>query len=231
MPTTLAWGDVALRLALTVVAGALIGFDRGEHGRPAGLRTTILVCLAAAFAMLLANALLPTSGKTQSSFATLDAMRLPLGILTGMGFIGAGAIVRRDNLVLGVTTAATMWFVTVIGLCFGAGQIGLGLAGLALAIVVLQGVMWLESVLPQDRQAALTLTTAPDVPTRDDIEAMLRGQGYRIAGWRVTYLRDPPRRQLRCEVQWRARPGEVRPPDFLDGLQRRTDVIELEWRP
>jgi putative Mg2+ transporter-C (MgtC) family protein len=231
MPTTLEWGDIALRLALTVLAGALIGFDRGEHGRPAGLRTTILVCLAAAFAMLLANALLPTSGKTQSSFATLDVMRLPLGILTGMGFIGAGAIVRRDNLVLGVTTAATMWFVTVIGLCFGAGQIGLGLAGLALAIVVLQGVMWLESVLPQDRQAALTLTTAPDVPTPDDIEAMLHGQGYRIAGWRVAYLREPPRRQLRCEVQWRGRAGEVRPPGFLDGLQRRTDVIELEWRP
>jgi putative Mg2+ transporter-C (MgtC) family protein len=231
MPTTLAWGDVALRLALTVVAGALIGFDRGEHGRPAGLRTTILVCLAAAFAMLLANALLPTSGKTQSSFATLDAMRLPLGILTGMGFIGAGAIVRRDNLVLGVTTAATMWFVTVIGLCFGAGQIGLGLAGLALAIVVLQGVMWLESVLPQDRQAALTLTTAPDAPTRDDIEAILRDRGYRIAAWRIAYLQEPPRRQLRCQMEWRGRRGEVRPPDFLESLHRPPDVIELEWQP
>jgi putative Mg2+ transporter-C (MgtC) family protein len=100
MPTTLEWSDVALRLALTVLAGGLIGFDRGEHGRPAGLRTTLLVCLAAAFAMLLANALLPTSGKTQSSFVNFDVMRLPLGILTGIGFIGAGAIVRRHNLVL-----------------------------------------------------------------------------------------------------------------------------------
>src|ERR1700758_4582422 len=138
MPTTLAWGDVALRLALTVVAGALIGFDRGEHGRPAGLRTTILVCLAAAFAMLLANALLPTSGKTERSFATFDVMRLPLGILTGMGFIGAGTILRRGDLIIGVTTAATLWFVTVIGLCFGGGQIGLGLVGLGLAIAALE---------------------------------------------------------------------------------------------
>jgi putative Mg2+ transporter-C (MgtC) family protein len=231
MPTTLEWSDIALRLALTVLAGGLIGFDRGERGRPAGLRTTLLVCLAAAFAMLLANALLPTSGKTQDSFVNFDVMRLPLGILTGMGFIGGGAILRRGNLVLGVTTAATMWFVTVIGLCFGAGQIGLGLAALALAIAVLQGMRWLDAMLPRDRQAALRLTTAPDAPSRDDIEAILRDGGYRIAAWCVAYLPEPPRRQLRCQVEWRARPGDVRPPDFIEHLRRQPEVIDLEWRP
>ena len=123
MPLSLTWSEIALRLGLAVLAGAAVGLDRGEHGRPAGLRTNLLVCLAAAVAMLLANLLLPTSGKTSSSFAVLDLMRLPLGILTGMGFIGAGAILRRDGLVLGVTTAATLWLVTVIGLCFGAGRL------------------------------------------------------------------------------------------------------------
>src|ERR1700691_1010366 len=100
MPPTLTWQDIALRLALSIVAGALIGFDRGEHGRPAGLRTTLLVCLAAAIAMLQANLLLTTRGRTADSFVTIDLMRLPLGILTGMGFIGAGAVFRRDGLVL-----------------------------------------------------------------------------------------------------------------------------------
>jgi putative Mg2+ transporter-C (MgtC) family protein len=122
MPLTLTWQEIALRLALSIVAGGLIGLDRGEHGRPAGLRTTLLVCLAAAVAMVQANLLLVTIGKTADSFVTLDLMRLPLGILTGMGFIGGGAILRRDSLVLGVTTAATLWFVTVIGLCFGAAR-------------------------------------------------------------------------------------------------------------
>src|SRR5215467_14403800 len=130
MALALTWHDVALRLALSVVAGAVLGIDRGEHGRPAGLRTTLLVCLAAAVAMIQTNLLLGTAGKTGSSFAVLDLMRLPLGILTGMGFIGGGAILRRDNMVMGVTTAATLWFVTVLGLCFGGGQIGLGMAGL-----------------------------------------------------------------------------------------------------
>src|SRR6266403_152886 len=116
MPLTVGWRDIAARLFFTVLAGALIGWNRGEHGHPAGLRTTMLVCLAASVAMIETNLLLGTRGKPQDSFAVFDPMRLPLGILSGMGFIGAGAILRRGNVVQGVTTAATLWFVTVIGL-------------------------------------------------------------------------------------------------------------------
>src|SRR4051794_10544994 len=114
MPTTLDWRVIAVRIFFTILGGALIGLDRGEHGRPAGLRTTLLVCLAASLAMLQANLLMNSTGKASDSFVVLDLMRLPLGILSGMGFIGAGAILRKDNLVLGVTTAATLWFVTVM---------------------------------------------------------------------------------------------------------------------
>src|SRR5262249_683836 len=128
MPVYLGWEAVALRLLLTVVAGTLIGLDRGRHGRPVGLRTTLLGCLAASGSGIQAKLLMPTSGKSAESFVTLDLMRLPLGILTGMGFIGAGAILKKDDIVVGVTTAATLWFTTVVGLCFGGGQIGLGLA-------------------------------------------------------------------------------------------------------
>ena len=144
MPLTLQPHDIVLRIGLTFLAGLLIGLNRGEHGRPAGLRTTLLVSLAACLAMLQANALLNTGGKTASLFAQFDVMRLPLGILSGMGFIGGGAILRRDSLVVGVTTAATLWFVTVVGLCFGGGQIGLGLVLLAIALVVLAVVKQLE---------------------------------------------------------------------------------------
>jgi putative Mg2+ transporter-C (MgtC) family protein len=133
------WPELALRLALTLIACGLIGFDRSEHGKPAGLRTTILVGLAAAIAMMQTNLLLPTGGKEPDSFAQFDVMRLPLGILTGVGFIGGGAILRRGNLVLGVTTAATLWFVTVIGLCFGGGQLALGAAATAIGLLVLWG--------------------------------------------------------------------------------------------
>ena len=106
MPLNPTLSDVALRLLLTMVAGAIIGFNREAKGHAAGLRTTMLVGLAASVAMIQANLLLPVAGKTSASFAEMDIMRLPLGILTGVGFIGAGAILKRDDLVTGMTTAA-----------------------------------------------------------------------------------------------------------------------------
>ena len=94
--------------------------------------------------MIQVNLLLPVAGKAPDSFVVMDLMRLPLGILTGMGFIGAGAILRRGDRISGVTTAATLWMVTVIGLCFGGGQYGLGLSALALCLIAIWALKKLE---------------------------------------------------------------------------------------
>src|SRR3954447_24337619 len=147
MPLTLRWAEISLRLALTVIAGALIGINRSEGGHSAGLRTTLLVCLAASVAMIQTNLLMPMTGKTPQSFAVLDLMRLPLGILTGMGFIGGGAILKKGDMVPGVTTAAPLWLVIVIGLCLGGDQIGLGATATALALLTLWSLKWLEARL------------------------------------------------------------------------------------
>jgi putative Mg2+ transporter-C (MgtC) family protein len=158
--------DMALRIALALISSAAIGFDRGVHGHIAGLRTTMLVGLAAAVAMVLADTLLGVDGKTASSFSTLDPMRLPLGVLTGVGFIGGGAILRRGDLITGVTTAATLWMVTVIGLCFGAGQIGLGLGSALTALLTLRAMKWVEVKIPRDCRAMLEI--AADLPPSVD---------------------------------------------------------------
>jgi putative Mg2+ transporter-C (MgtC) family protein len=72
--------------------------------------------------MIQANILLPMEGKTSNTFAVMDVMRLPLGVLTGVGFIGGGAILKKGDLVTGVTTAAALWLMTIIGLCLGGGR-------------------------------------------------------------------------------------------------------------
>jgi putative Mg2+ transporter-C (MgtC) family protein len=203
MPLSLTWPDIALRLTLSALAGGLIGFDRGEHGRPAGLRTTLLVCLLAAVAMVQANLLLGTVGKAGNSFVELDLMRLPLGILTGMGFIGAGAIPRRDNLVVGVTTAATLWFVTVIGLCFGGGQMGLGVAALAFGMLVLAGLRRVDQNLKQERHGTLHLTTEGDSPSQDEIRAAVERAGYRISIYSVAFVNQSKQREIECRLRWR----------------------------
>jgi putative Mg2+ transporter-C (MgtC) family protein len=226
MPTNLGWNEIALRLALTVVAGAVIGFNRGEHGRPAGLRTTLLVCLAASIAMIQTNLLINTTGKRPDSFVVMDLMRLPLGILSGMGFIGAGAIVRRDNLVLGVTTAATLWFVTVIGLCFGGGQITLGLVSLGLGLVVLWGLKLVEQHVLQDRKAALIVTADKGEPGEAEILARIKSAGFEVSAQGVAYTGG--HRTLTYEIKWRGRPDD--PLSFLSPFSSEAGILGLEWK-
>jgi len=230
MPLTLTWHEITLRLVLSVVAGGLIGLDRGEHGRPAGLRTTLLVCLAAAVAMVQTNLLLGTIGKTPDSFVTLDLMRLPLGILTGMGFIGGGAILRRDNLVLGVTTAATLWFVTVIGLCFGGGQISLGIAAFVLGMLVLSGLRWFDYRMKQEQHGTLILTTERDDPPEEEIQATVRAAGYKISISSVAYGSKTEQRQLEFNVRWRGVPQSPDAPPFLRQLAKDQRVSAAQWK-
>jgi putative Mg2+ transporter-C (MgtC) family protein len=231
MPVTLQWHDIAVRLFLTIVAGTLIGINRGEHGRPAGLRTTLLVCLAASVAMIQTNLLLGTVGRAPDSFVTLDLMRLPLGILSGMGFIGGGVILKRGDIVLGVTTAATLWFVTVVGLCFGGGQNLLGSATLVMGIVVLWGLKWLEMLLPRERGATFVATVGPDGPTEDDVRRSILAAGFQVVSLGITHDIAGRRREVRCELRWHDRPSEVRLPTFLEGLAQLPDVSRLEWCP
>lgn len=231
MPLTLTWQDIAIRLILTVIAGGLIGLDRGEHGRPAGLRTTLLVCLAAAVAMIQANLLLATAGKAADSFVTFDVMRLPLGILTGMGFIGGGAILRRDGFVLGVTTAATLWFVTMIGLCFGGGQIKLGIAAFALGMGVLSGLRWFDYHLKQEQHGVLYLTTDSDEPQREAIQAVVQKAGYKIIGVSsAIYSNQTKQRELEFKLQWRGVPQNPNLPPFLRDLTSDPHVLKAQWK-
>ncbi len=179
MPLYPHWDDVALRLLLTVLAGGVVGYNRAAGGHAAGLRTTILVGLAASLAMVLANALLSLHGKTADSFVQTDVMRLPLGILTGVGFIGGGAILRRRDMITGVTTAATLWVITVIGLCFGAGHLHLGALGTALAVVALWVLKWLDDRIPRKRHAAVEIAAESCAAAIREFEATVLPLGFR----------------------------------------------------
>jgi putative Mg2+ transporter-C (MgtC) family protein len=231
LPLTITWVDIAIRLVGAMLAGILFGWDRSHHGRAAGLRTTTLVALAACVAMIEANLLLPTTGKHPDSFVVLDLMRLPLGILSGMGFIGAGAIVRRDNFVVGVTTAAAMWFVTVLGLCFGGGQILLGLAGTAIGAAVLTGLKIVEDRMKHDRLGRLSIVAGSAGPAEDEIGEILLANGFRVNSLGVTLLHGGSDREMNYDLQWRAISEEVRIPDAIGRLARHSGVVRVEWTP
>jgi putative Mg2+ transporter-C (MgtC) family protein len=208
------WLDIAIRIALTMIAGGIVGFDRGARGHAAGFRTTILVGLAASVAMIQTNILLSAGGKTPESFAVMDVMRLPLGILTGVGFIGAGTIVKKGDLIIGVTTAATLWLMTVIGLCLGGGQLILGLAATALAVVTLWALQWVDRVIPREHRAKLTVTGDAEMHALIDLPRLSGGLGYR-ACFAEAERRDDGTVDCSFEVSWRRAERSAPPTDLL----------------
>lgn len=232
MPLTLTWEQIALRILLAAIASLLIGLNRDEKGHPAGMRTTMLVCLAACLAQLQANILLGTSGKTASSFAQLDFERLPLGILSGIGFIGAGVIVKRDNnLVTGVTTAATIWFVSVLGLLFGGGQLRLGCAATALAIFILWGLRHAENYIPHERQGNLRLKLDSGSPPEDDLRALILKSGCQFTRWQATYDPTGMLSALECTIRWRERTShEPHTPAAVAYLRTLPGIRSLTWQ-
>jgi putative Mg2+ transporter-C (MgtC) family protein len=231
MPVTLSWEQVAVRIAAALVASFLIGLNRDESSRPAGLRTIMLVTMAATVAMVQANLLMHSVGKSSDSFVVLDLMRLPLGILSGIGFIGAGAIMKRENIVLGVTTAATLWFSTVIGLCFGGGQIGLGAAGTAVALIVLWGLKIFERMMPHRHAATLQLMLDADAPPLSELRRRMRSKDREIKSWAVRYDENGTPKMLTAEIEIEL-PGRAEPdtPPQIAKLAELEGVLEIFWK-
>jgi putative Mg2+ transporter-C (MgtC) family protein len=230
MPLNIGWDDVALRLALTVIAGLLIGYNRTEHGKAAGMRTMVLVCLAASVAMIQVNLLLPTAGRAPDSFVMNDLMRLPLGILTGVGFIGGGVILRRDDIIVGVTTAATLWCVTVIGLCLGGGQIRLGIVAMVIALAALWVLQWIEARLRRERRANLTVEIESGPLNEGAIRNMLEAAGLRIAGLDVSLLDAGARRTFIFDVLEFSQATDNQVPPVCAALANQVGVRRIDWK-
>lgn len=228
MPLHPTWFDIALRMSLCVLAGAVIGLNRDAGGKPVGIRTSILVCLAAGMAMMQANLLLDLTGKTDASFPVLDLMRLPLGILSGIGFIGAGVIIqRRHGGVRGITTAASLWFVTVDGLALGGGQLGLGGAALLIAVVVLWALKPLERCVPREHVGRLHLSLRAPGLEADQLRQAAGDLEVRIDA--VTRDANGQASQVECEVRWRGRDRITDAPDAVQRLMTLPEVAVARW--
>lgn len=174
--------QITLRLTLALVIGGLIGLERSYHGRPAGFRTHALVCLSTSLLMLVTvyeQMWVPAVSEVR---VTLDPTRMAQGIMTGIGFLGAGAIMKEGLSVRGLTTAASIWITAAIGILIGIGFFfPAGLATI-LTFGTLSVFRWIESRMPAQFYAHFVVRYARGlVPAEAEVRRLLTDHGFTIA--------------------------------------------------
>jgi putative Mg2+ transporter-C (MgtC) family protein len=220
--------EVLLRIGFAMAAGLILGLERESHGRAAGLKTTILACVASCIAMILSEDFYRES-MNQAGLFRPDRARLAAGILTGIGFLGAGAIIRQGTLVRGVTTAAVLWFITILGLAFGSGHLQLGCIGTAIAMVALFALPYIESHIRKDFYYTITVTLALTGAPEEDIQRCLESAGARVQRLDLDYDVSNQQRILAYDIK--VNRSDVIPlsKKLMDSILVFPGVLRVKW--
>ncbi|MDR0555191.1 MAG: MgtC/SapB family protein [Treponema sp.] len=169
--------DVILRLALAFAAGAIIGLERSSRRQVAGLRTHILIALGSALLMLLSLWISQQSGEQGRG----DPGRIAAQVVSGIGFLGAGAIIRLGNNIRGLTTAASLWLIAAVGLTLGAGMFLAAAVAEALSLTALMILGRMEKyIFPQERNKFLELSYKNSSPDTQRAQKILENFGIRV---------------------------------------------------
>src|SRR6267142_555554 len=164
--------ELMLQVGLATILGGAIGMERELGGKPAGLRTNILICIGSVLYTHLSIAMVG---------AAADPTRVAGQIVTGVGFIGAGTILHARGAVVGLTSAATIWVVAAIGVALGSGHYPEALLTTLMVLVVLQGLGRIEIFVErQSTRTHLTIHARPEGPALEEIETLVRRTGLQI---------------------------------------------------
>lgn len=167
---------IIFRIVLSFFAGALIGFERETHRQPAGLRTHMLICIGSTIIMLL-SIYIP---QTYPRFQNGDPGRIAAQVVSGIGFIGAGAILRMGINVRGLTTAASIWAIAAIGLVIGAGMYLTAAIAVVLILIVLIVVEQLEKHFFTPVNTKLLIVHSSNSESDQSVQTTLKNYKIRV---------------------------------------------------
>jgi putative Mg2+ transporter-C (MgtC) family protein len=207
-------------LLMAALVGSLVGWERERRDYPAGLRTHILVCVGSALITLVSIRMAGTRA---------DPTRIAAQIVSGIGFLGAGTIMRQGNIIRGLTTAASLWTIAGIGMAIAAGG-EMAILGVVAALIVfftLTAVDWLEDTYITGRKyQRLRLVTGPD---RDIVARMLLGLTERgMEAREVSIEEDADNGQLIVSLTVRT-PSQFRRQAVTEWLARQAGILRHEW--
>ena len=174
--------EILGRLLVALGVGAAVGMERTHHGRPAGFRTHALVALSSCLLMLVTVYESRWFPEISQARVTLDPTRMAQGIMTGIGFLGAGAILREGFTVRGLTTAASLWTTSAIGVLVGIGFTFPALVGTILTLATLGVFRWIEDRIPTPYFARVVLRfKRADAPSEKVLRGLLAAEGFAVA--------------------------------------------------
>lgn len=173
---------ITLHLIGALVAGGVIGLERSFHARPAGFRTHTLVCLASSLLMLVTLYQWKWLPGVPLDTIRTDPTRMAQGIMTGIGFLGAGVIFKEGLSVRGLTTAASIWITAAIGILMGVGFYFPAILATVLTIGILSVFRWLEAKMPQHSYAHSHIRFARnEVMTEEEVRELLVEHGFTVS--------------------------------------------------
>jgi len=179
--------EIIFKLLLGTLLGGIIGFERQTHGRAAGFRTQLLVCVACVLLMIISENYY-IKGAMHPDLTRVDVTRIAAGAMTGVGFLGAGVILKTGLSIQGLTTAACIWIVAAIGLAIGAGQYLAGVSGFVITFFSLWGLRILEGRMPRLTYRYVTITT-DDSGDEQMVTLPFEKKGFKI--FRMDYAMAP----------------------------------------
>ena len=176
------YSAISQRLLLSLLFGGAIGLERSYHGRPAGFRTHALVCLSTCLLMLVSAFESAWVSPSAIARTTIDPTRMAQGIMTGIGFLGAGAIIKEGLTVRGLTTAASIWITAAIGVLIGIGFYFPAVLALALTLGTLSVFRYLEQKLPAQFYAQFIVRFAQNARMPEPaMRELIARHGFTIA--------------------------------------------------
>lgn len=184
--------EVVFKLLLGTLLGGLIGFERQSHGRAAGFRTQLLVCVACVLLMLISEGFYAKSA-IHPEFTRVDPTRIAAGALAGIGFLGAGVILKMGLNVQGLTTAACIWVVSAIGLAIGAGEYFPAIVVFIITFFSLWVLRRWETKMPRRIYKYVSLVT-DDSGDESAIRSIFRDNGFDVI--RADYGVEPLKKEM-----------------------------------
>jgi putative Mg2+ transporter-C (MgtC) family protein len=221
--------DIDARLGMGLLAGGLIGMERSYHGRPAGFRTHTLVCLSSAMLMLVTVYESQWFVPQGTSRVVVDPTRMAQGIMTGIGFLGAGVIMREGLSVRGLTTAASIWVTAAIGILLGIGFYVPALLAVAATLGTLSTFRWIERKMPTEFYAQLRVRfRRHEALTEAALMQMMQESGFSAANVTHELLDEGRHFEYRMGLKT-LNPGDVNV--LSTRMMREPAVIEFSITP